>query len=444
MATSSRKTALTALSEVTENEGYSNIVIDKAIRAAELSPRDAALASTIFYGVLEKRLTLDFYIRKFLTKPKQKLDGTVLNILRIAVYQMMYLDRVPDSAAVNEAVLCAAEYRRGQYKSFVNGVLRSFARGWHEVEIPEDNLSVRYNIPQPIIESFKKDYGETVCIDLLKAMSERAETYIRINPLKTTVVDLIESLPENTAEKAVLQNALCVHGTGDVTKLPGFENGKFHVQDLSSQLLCAFVSPQPGERLADVCAAPGGKSFTLAEYMENTGVLDAFDLYKGRVNLIKKGAERLGLSIIHAAVRDAATGVCEKQYDRVLCDVPCSGLGVIRRKPEIRYKKQESFKELPALQLKILEHSAQLVRPGGMLFYSTCTLRNAENGAVVTEFLKRHSEFEPYDLPETEGISHTVNEPKFMRTMMPMDHGGDGFFAAAMRRKTETGKETKR
>jgi len=178
--------------------------------------------------------------------------------------------------------------------------------------------------------------------------------------------------------------------------------------------------------------------------MENTGVLDAFDLYKGRVNLIKKGAERLDLSIIHAAVRDAAIGVCEKQYDRVLCDVPCSGLGVIRRKPEIRYKKQESFKELPALQLKILEHSAQLVRPGGMLFYSTCTLRNAENGAVVTEFLKCHPEFEPYDLPETEGIPHTVNEPKFMRTMMPMDHGGDGFFAAAMRRKTETGKETKR
>ena len=213
MATSSRKTALTALSEVTENEGYSNIVVDKAIRAAELSPRDAALASTIFYGVLEKRLTLDFYIRKFLAKPKQKLDGTVLNILRIAVYQMMYLDRVPDSAAVNEAVLCAAEYRRGQYKNFVNGVLRSFARGWHEVIIPEDDLSVRYNIPQPIIESFKKDYGETVCIELLKAMSERAETYIRINPLKTTVDDLIESLPENTAEKAVLQNALCFTAT---------------------------------------------------------------------------------------------------------------------------------------------------------------------------------------------------------------------------------------
>ena len=306
MATSSRKTALTALSEVTENEGYSNIVIDKAIRAAELSPRDAALASTIFYGVLEKRLTLDFYIRKFLAKPKQKLDGTVLNILRIAVYQMMYLDRVPDSAAVNEAVLCAAEYRRGQYKNFVNGVLRGFARGWHEVIISEDDLSVRYNIPQPIIESFKKDYGETVCIDLLKAMSERAETYIRINPLKTTVDDLIESLPENTAEEAVLQNALCVHGTGDVTGLPGFAEGKFHVQDLSSQLLCAFVSPQPGERLADVCAAPGGKSFAAAIAMENRGSITSCDLHAHKIALIAAGAERLGISIIEARAQDAA------------------------------------------------------------------------------------------------------------------------------------------
>ena len=448
MATSSRKTALTALSEVTENEGYSNIVIDKAIRAAELSPRDAALASTIFYGVLEKRMTLDFYIRKFLAKPKQKMDGTVLNILRIAAYQMLYLDKIPESAAVNEVVSCAASYQRGRYKNFVNGVLRSFARGKDEVKIPEENLSARYNVPQPVIDGWKRDYGEAVCIDLLKAMSARAETYIRVNPLKTAADDLIKSLPENTAEKTKLENALCIHGTGDVTKLPGFAEGKFHVQDLSSQLLCAFVAPQPGETVADVCAAPGGKSFTLAEYMENTGTLDAFDLYKGRVNLIKKGAERLNLDIIHAAVRDAANGACEKLYDRVLCDVPCSGLGVIRRKPEIRYKKPESFAGLPAIQLEILEHSSKLVRPGGLLFYSTCTLRDAENGAVVREFLKRCPEFEPYDLPETEGIPHTVDEPKFMRTMMPMDHGGDGFFAAALRRKEDgaspKGKETKR
>ena len=433
MATSSRKTALTALSEVTENEGYSNIVIDKAIRAAELSPRDAALTSTIFYGVLEKRLTLDFYIRKFLAKPKQKLDGTVLNILRIAVYQMMYLDRVPDSAAVNEAVLCAAEYRRGQYKNFVNGVLRSFARGWHEVIIPEDDLSVRYNIPQPIIESFKKDYGETVCIDLLKAMSERAETYIRINPLKTTADDLIQSLPENTAEKAVLQNALCVHGTGDVTGLPGFAEGKFHVQDLSSQLLCAFVSPQPGERLADVCAAPGGKSFAAAIAMENRGSITSCDLHAHKIALIAAGAERLGISIIEAKAQDAAA-FCpewEQAFDAVIADVPCSGLGVIRKKPDIRYKSPKELAQLPLIQRAILENAASYVRPGGTLVYSTCTVLPEENEDVTGDFLDQHPEFEPvrtvFPLP--------VGPCPGQVTLWPQRHGTDGFYICRMRRK---------
>jgi 16S rRNA (cytosine967-C5)-methyltransferase len=173
----------------------------------------------------------------------------------------------------------------------------------------------------------------------------------------------------------------------------------------------------------------------MAERMQNRGTLDAFDLYKGRVNLIKKGAERLQLTIVSANVRDAAEGTCEKQYDRVLCDVPCSGLGVIRRKPEIRYKKPESFADLPQLQLKILSRSAQLVRPGGLLFYSTCTLNRAENGAVVQQFLKDNPDFEPYALPLS-GIRRTLeHEDTYMLTMMPMDFGGDGFFAAGLRRK---------
>ena len=169
--------------------------------------------------------------------------------------------------------------------------------------------------------------------------------------------------------------------------------------------------------------------------MQNRGALDAFDLYKGRVNLIRRGAERLGLSVVSAAVRDAADGPCEKQYDRVLCDVPCSGLGVIRRKPEIRYKSPESFAGLPALQLQILKHSAALVRPGGLLFYSTCTLHRAENAAVVEAFLQSSPAFEPYALPLS-GISRSVpDEPAHMLTMMPMDFGGDGFFAAGLRRR---------
>lgn len=435
MATSSRKTALAALNDVTQNEGYSNIVIDKAIRAAGLEPRDAALASVLFYGVLEKRMTLDYYIRKFLAKPGQKMDETVLNILRIAVYQILYLDKIPESAAVNEAVLCASDYMRGRYKGFVNGVLRNFLRGKEDVPPPKSE-SVRWNIPQPVIDLWTRDYGETLCTELLRAMSERAKTYIRVNPLKTTAEALCRAFPAETAEAvSLLPNTLCLTGAGDPTSLPGFSEGAFHVQDLSSQLLCSLVDPQPGESVADVCAAPGGKSFTLAERMENMGTLDAFDLYKGRVNLIRKGAERLGLTIVRASVRDAAVGACDKQYDRVLCDVPCSGLGVIRRKPEIRYKTPESFADLPKLQLQILTHSAQLVRPGGLLFYSTCTLNNAENGAVVQEFLQNNTEFEPYVLP-LQGIKHfAAQEPAHMLTMMPMHFGGDGFFAAGMRKK---------
>ena len=259
MAASSRKTALTALNDVTQNEGYSNIVIDKAIRAAGLDPRDAALASVLFYGVLEKRMTLDWYIRKFLQKPNQKLDETVFNILRIAVYQILYLDKVPESAAVNEAVNCAAEYLRGRYKGFVNGVLRAFLRGKDELQKPESE-SILWNIPQPVIDMWKRDYGNAVCSELLRAMSQRAGTYIRVNNTKTTKMLLAERFSGDTAENVeLLPGALCLKGAGDPTALPGFAEGHFHVQDLSSQLLCSLVDPKPGESVADVCAAPGGR-----------------------------------------------------------------------------------------------------------------------------------------------------------------------------------------
>lgn len=434
MAGFSRKTALDALNDVTQNEGYSNIVIDKAIRAHGLDPRDAALASTLFYGVLEKKLMLDYYIRSFLNKPDQKLDETVLNILRIAVYQMVYLDKIPESAAVNEAVNCAAGYMRGRYKGFVNGILRSFIRGRASVSEPQD-ISIRSNIPQPVIDIWRRSYGDEICERLLSAMSERADTYIRVNNTKTDEAEMLEVLSGHGEDVPWLSGAVRLKNAGDTTALEGFAEGKFHVQDLSSQLLCRLVDPKPGERIADVCAAPGGKSFTMAERMENTGKIDSFDLYKGRVNLIRKGAERLGLSVISAEIRDAATGKCDGQYDRVLCDVPCSGLGVIRRKPEIRYKDPKSFAELPKLQYSILEHSAQLVRANGLLFYSTCTLNDAENGAVIKKFLDEHPEFEPYEL-KLDGIKRSVEaEPKHMITMMPMDYGGDGFFTAAMKRK---------
>ncbi len=431
---SAREAARFALDRVFENEGYSNIVIDREIRKAGLDRRDAAFASAIFYGVLEKRMLLDYYIKKFLDHPKSPPEEPVMNILRVAVYQMLFLDRVPDAAAVHEAAAMAGSYRGGKYKGFVNGVLRSFQRGRDAVPAPWQE-TIRFSLPQEVISLWKRDYGKAVTASLLPAMSAgRAPIFLRVNPLKTDAAELLRKFPEGTAEPVEgMPGALRVLGAGDLTALPGFSEGLFHVQDISSQLLCAFVAPQPGETVADVCAAPGGKSFTLAEKMENTGRLDAFDLYESRVGLIRSGASRLGLSCISAAIRDAEKGAGEAVYDRVLCDVPCSGLGAMRRKPEIRYRAARRSDALPKLQYAILENSAKLVKPGGLLVYSTCTLCDAENGAVARRFQKEHPEFAPHPLVLS-GWERILKEPEHILTMMPQMHGGDGFFAAAFQK----------
>lgn len=430
---SARDAALLALDRVFENDGYSNIVIDREIRRAGLDRRDAAFASAIFYGVLEKRMLLDYYIKKFLSRPKPLPEEHVMNLLRVAVYQMLFLDRVPDAAAVNEAVAAASSYCGGKYKGFVNGVLRAFQRGREEVPEPWQE-TVRYSLPQEVISLWKHDYGKAVTASLLPAISMRAPVFLRVNTLKTDVASLLWQLPENARAVEELPGAIRVDDAGDLTALPPFSEGLFHVQDLSSQLLCALMAPEPGETVADVCAAPGGKSFTMAERMENTGRIDAFDLHENRVRLIRDGAERLRVRCISAVVRDAETGGGEPIYDRVLCDVPCSGLGAIRRKPEIRYRAARRSDALPKLQYAILENSAKLVKPGGLLVYSTCTLCDAENGAVARRFQKEHPEFAPHPLVLT-GWTRVLKEPVNMLTMMPQMHGGDGFFAAAFRRE---------
>lgn len=438
-----RSVCMHALLCVDENEGYSNIVLDKELRRAALSPRDSALASAIFYGVLEKQITLDHFIRQFLKHPGQKLEPGVAVLLRMAVYQILYLDRIPDSAAVNEAVALAKETGRGKYAGFINGVLRSFLRGKDGLLMPKEEddfylyCSVRYSVPQNLVRLWEESYGREKLIPLLEALSARAALYVRVNTQKTTDDALLQQLRAEGCEASVcdfVPHALRLDRLpGPVTDLPSFAQGLFHVQDTSSQLLCSFAAPQPGTLVADVCAAPGGKSFTMAQYMENTGKLLAFDLYKGRVKLIRDGAERLSLANIETAVRDAAAAEDDFLADTVLCDVPCSGYGVIRRKPEIRRKDPALAKELPALQYKILCNAASHVRPGGRLVYSTCTLHPAENGDVAARFLREHPDF----VPEPIVCAHTVEEPDYMLTMFPGALDTDGFFAARFRRKKE-------
>ena len=409
-----RHTALQALLQMEQNEGYSNIVIDKALRANGLNRRDASLAAVIFYGVLERRLTLDHFLRGCLKDPRKRPDPRIWMLLRCAAYQILFLDRVPDSAVVNEAVEEAKTIKGGTYAGMVNGVLRSLSRKKPLLSLPEgtsvEALSLRYSVPQELISLWRKSYGNSVTMGILKDFEQRPPLYIRINPLRATVETLRVSLAEKGFSLTPLSyppGAAVLEGEGSPAALEEFQQGMFHIQDLSAQLACSLLEAKAGQTLCDCCAAPGGKSFTLAE----------------------------GLSSVIAQRRDASKPYTElPPMDGVLCDVPCSGYGVIRRKPEIRYKPLISVKGLSELQLTILSHGAELVKPGGLLLYATCTLNPAENGEVAQAFLDSHSEFAPapFQLP---GVEHLVEEPAHTLTMLPAGGGSDGFFAARFRRK---------
>ncbi len=437
-----RSTALDALLRMEENEGYSNLVIDKALKAAGLDKRDGALASAIFYGVLEKRITLDWLLEKCLRDPGKKLDKTVRMALRCGAYQIWYLDRVPDSAAVNETVNDVKDRGKKALSGFVNGVLRNLIRQKETLLLPEGSepyaLSVRYSVPEDLIRLWQDAYGKELTYRLLEAFQERAELYVRVNTQKTAPEGLRAALSAQGVRLEPMsfpQGCARLENCGSPAALPEFSDGLFHVQDLSAQLVCEILAPKPGETVYDCCAAPGGKTFTLAEKLGEKGTVTAFDLYQGRVRLIADGAARLGLSNVTARMADMTKPPADlPQADRVLCDVPCSGFGVIRRKPEIRYKDLSVLQELPQLQYEILQNASRLVKPGGTLVYSTCTLNPAENGRVAERFLQENNGFAPMkiDLPE---IRRSVEEPLHCLTMMPFAGASDGFFAAAFLKK---------
>ena len=437
-----RSAVLAALLRVRVDQGYSNIVLDKTVISFGLDQRDTAFASALFYGVLEKRLRLDYCISQFSKMAPGKLDPVVLEILRMGVFQMFYMDRVPDSAAVNEAVNLAKQNKAVKASGFINGVLRNVIRNKKSIQWPDETTpkgkSIRYSCPEEWIAFWEKAYDPTVCGEILDSLEKKPPLYIHLNSLKTTEEKLRETLAKDDVKCCNitgLKNTFRLEQTGSLAGMEAFREGWFHVQDLSSQICCALVDPQPGERVIDVCAAPGGKTFTLAEKMRNQGEVLSFDKYKGKVRLIRQGAERLGLSIVRAGVRDAsAPKEALEKADRVLCDVPCSGLGVIRRKPEIRYKSMKELDGLPDLQYLILCESAELVREKGKLFYSTCTLNPEENGKIANRFLLEHPGFAPLALDLPEGIVRKIEEPENQITIFPFTADSDGFFVAAFQK----------
>ena len=433
-----RLTVVKMLMKMESSEAYSNLLLDHAFNEAELSDRDKAFAAALFYGVLERRLTLDHVIRTNSKIAFEKLDKAAVQILRTGLYQLLYMPSVPESAAVNESVKMCKKLKCFSAQGFVNGMLRSFIRSGKKISYlgisPEKRLSVEYSCPEWLTEKFISEYGMDFAVRALKASVGKPPVYARVNVLRTTTDKVIAELAKQRIKAAPypgLVNCIRLEKAGDIEKCAPFRQGLFHVQDISSQLCCLTLRPVVNETVLDVCAAPGGKSFTLAELMGNNGKLYSMDLHDMRVGLIEDGAARLGIKIITAMQNDASKfNGALPQADRVLCDVPCSGFGVIRRKPEIKYKPPEEFAGLPEIQYQILETSARYVKSGGTLVYSTCTLSRAENDDVADRFSASHPEFMPIVQPVP------LSAPgDYKRTYCPDENGGDGFFTASFRRK---------
>ena len=430
-----RKFTVRLLTKLDENSSYSNILLDEALSRSDFDRRDKKFISALFYGVLERQLTLDAIIADLSKNPKNKLNYTVRNILRTGLYQLKYMDSVPDNAAVDESVELAKKCRNTAAPGFVNGMLREFIRrdkALPKAKTEQERLSLEYSCPLWLVEKWQKEYGKEVCLTMLEASVGRAPTTVRLNNLSGTAEDTLDMLASEgmTFERSkIFEYAADVAASGAIEKSKAYKQGRFHVQDMASQLCCAALDAQPGDTVLDLCSAPGGKTFTIAEMMGNVGKVMAFDLHKNRVKLIQSGAERLGLSCVEANENNAKLFREDlPQADRVLVDAPCSGLGVIRRKPEIKYKDPKDFERLPQVQYEILDTSCRYVKIGGTLVYSTCTVSRAENDEVVERFLKAHAEFEPCALGGALG-----DAPRM--TITPDMFGSDGFFIAKFVRR---------
>ena len=442
MATA-REVAMLTLAACERQGAWSDGHLKRMLREQHLDSRDAALATRLCFGVLQNRILLDHYLAAFCNTPLNKLDLKVLCALRVAVYQILFLDKIPDSAAVNEAVnLTKKHCKNPRAAGMVNGILRSLLR---QESLPEprgkddiETLSIRYSHPRWLVEKFVSTLGLKGAEALLAADNEQPPITAQVNTCKVTAehaAELLIAEGVNVQPHPWLKDCLLLSDTGNLEQLQAYQNGLFYVQDCAARLAVTAAEIQPGHKVLDCCAAPGGKSFASAIDMTNRGEVISCDIHPHKIKLLEAGRDRLGLNGIHPMLQSATEHREEwiNGFDVVITDVPCSGLGIIRKKPDIRYKDPKPLNDLPKIQRAILENCCTYVKTGGVLIYATCTLLRRENEAVVLDFLGRHPEFtaEPLNLSVTGGEQN-------MLTFWPHIHGTDGFFAAKLRKKEET------
>ena len=433
-----RETALNALIACRKEGAWSNAVLKEYIARDRLDSRDAGLASRLCYGVLQNRNKLDFYLQQLLTGKLRSLHPVVRDILHLGLYQLYEMDKIPESAAVNESVALAKKYcaKQRSASGLVNGVLRNAVRQQGKLREPT-SYADKYSHPDELITLLKGSLPKGKLEPMLIADNQAPQMVVQVNTLKTTLEELKTILESEhvTAEKhAWMENCLILSGTGSIEHLESFRQGLFYVQDPAAKLSVLCAELRENMTVLDCCSAPGGKSFAAAMVMHNTGSITSCDVHAHKTGLIENGAARLGITNLTARQQDATQPVPQwiGKMDAVIADVPCSGYGIIRKKPDIRYKNHSEMAELPALQKQILANQAAYVRPGGLLLYSTCTVLRRENEDVVADFLEHHPDFttEPLPLPAVFPENETG-----MLTLIPGEYDTDGFFICRLRRK---------
>lgn len=444
-----RDMALNVLKHVEEDGAYANLALNKVLEEHRPKKIDRAFATELAYGTLRALNTVDWVLSRFLKQPLSSQTIWVRNILRIGAYQLLFMDRVPPSAACNESVELAKKYANPGMVKFVNGVLRNITRNLSNIEYPDINddplghISLKYSHPTWLVKRWLQEYGVDQTIQLCKTNNETPPNTVRTNTLRISREDLILRLEQEgvKAEKTKhAVEALIVDGFLSYRSLPSFQQGLFQVQDESSMLVGHALKPEPGSKVIDAAAAPGGKSTHLGQLMGNKGKILAFDVHPHKLSLIEDNCRRLGVTIIEGKTADAREmpKELENWADYVLLDAPCSGLGVLRRRPDARWRKEASH--IPAivkLQQEILESVSQCVRPGGVLLYSTCTITREENIDQIEKLLNKNPDFMLEDLTNLlpESLSKEPGVQQGYIQLLPHIHGMDGFFIARMRKR---------
>lgn len=443
-----RESALEVLLKIEKDQAYSHLLLNETIKKTKLNEKDVPLLTEMVYGTIQYKKRLDFYIKAFSKRPLEKLEGWVVILLRLTLYQMVFLDRIPDHAAIHEAVQIAKKHGHQGIAGMVNGILRSVQRnGIPEVDTikdPAERMAVETSHPVWLLSRWSHQYGQTQASKIATANLEHPVHTVRVNVTKATVNEVLDSLHEENidATKSETIPESIIISKGSVVHTKAFKEGWITIQDEGSMLVAYALAPEKGERILDACAAPGGKTTHLSEKMGNSGAVISLDIHEHKVGLIRKQAERLGLMNIDAQALDARKAgehFPKESFDKILVDAPCSGLGVIQRKPDLKWtKKVEDIHHLAKIQADILRSVWPLLKPGGRLVYSTCTIDKEENNQVILNFVhaQENAALDKQLMDRLPASFHDCQgAEEGMLQLFPGEKGTDGFFISAVVKK---------